>query len=100
MKNIWLVPAACGTLFLLFSLLVVLQSGWQGLSSLATSNLWGPQVLIDLCIALGAGLILLAPRARLAGLRLGPWVLATLFTGSIGFAFFIARLLFVEQRRA
>ena len=58
------------------------------------------QVIWDLVIALGAALLLAAPRARAVGMRVPLYVLLTALTGSIGLLAMLARLFWLERRAA
>lgn len=67
---------------------------------LHSETLWGVQVIWDLVIALGAALLLAAPRARAVGMRVPLYVLLTALTGSIGLLAMLARLFWLERRAA
>jgi hypothetical protein len=62
-----------------------------------TSNLWGVQVWWDLLSALTIAMVLIAPRAKAAGMHLLPWALFVLATASIGLFAMCARLFWLEQ---
>jgi sorbitol-specific phosphotransferase system component IIBC len=57
----WLIPAALGAVFLLFSILTVVQEGVLQFWVNHTTNLAGNQVWFDLIIAVTIGFYLLAP---------------------------------------
>ncbi|MCK0166072.1 hypothetical protein MWU52_00755 [Jannaschia sp. S6380] len=83
-----------------FTLWPLIASGPLGLWSAVTAGAWGPQVLIDLGLALSVAVFLAAPRARAAGLRIAPWVVFTACTGSIGLLAFLARIIWRERQHA
>lgn len=64
-----------------------------------TANLWGVQVWWDLLSALTIAMVLIAPRAKAAGMNLLPWTLFVLATASIGLFAMAARLFWLEQAR-
>jgi hypothetical protein len=63
-----------------------------------TANLWGVQVWWDLLIAVTIALVLVAPRARAAGMNLPLWFLFVVATASIGLLAMCARLFWLERR--
>ncbi len=63
-----------------------------------TENLWGVQVWWELLFAVGIAVFLIAPRARAAGINLGPWLLFVAATASIGLLAMVARLFWLEAR--
>lgn len=63
-----------------------------------TANLWGVQVWWDLLSALTIAMVLIAPRAKAAGMNLLPWTLFVLATASIGLFAMAARLFWLESR--
>lgn len=65
-----------------------------------TFNLWGVQVWWDLLSAVTITMVLIAPRAKAAGMNLLPWALFVLGTASIGLFAMAARLFWLEQRKA
>jgi len=62
-----------------------------------TFNLWGVQVWWDLLSSLTIAMVLIAPRAKAAGMNLVPWTLFVLATASIGLFAMVARLFWLEQ---
>lgn len=65
-----------------------------------TANLWGVQVWWDLLIAVTIALVLIAPRARAAGMNLPLWFAFVVATASIGLLAMAARLFWIEARDA
>ncbi len=97
MPRIWLFPAALSLLFLLFSLHTIMTEGLFGFwTEHTTRNFWGNQIWFDLLMALGIGWFLAVPQAKAIGMRPLPWLILIVFTGSIGFAAMMARLLYVQ----
>jgi len=95
-RSLWpILVTICG-IFLAFSLYVVAREGFSGLLTAHEVNLWGTQVFTDLVLAACIALVLVAPRARRAGVRMLPWTVLTLLTGSIGLYALVARVLYLE----
>jgi hypothetical protein len=65
-----------------------------------TFNLWGLQVWWDLLSAVTIAMVLIAPRAKAAGMNLLPWTLFVLATASIGLFAMCARLFWLEQAQS
>jgi hypothetical protein len=65
-----------------------------------TSNLWGVQVWWDLLSSLTIAMVLIAPRAKAAGMNLALWTLLILSTASIGLFAMAARLFWLEATAA
>jgi hypothetical protein len=63
-----------------------------------TFNLWGVQVWWDLLSSLTIAMVLIAPRAKAAGMNLLPWALFVLATASIGLFAMAARLFWLERQ--
>ena len=63
---------------------IVIHHGYTGFLGVAMEAGWGQQVFIDLCIALFIGLGFLIKDARQKGIAAWPFVIATVFLGSIG----------------
>ena len=98
-KSGWSVAAAASFIFCVFTIWVIARDGFGGLIAAHQVNAWASQILIDLVIALTTGLVILAPRARRAGINLVPWVVLTVLTGSIGFLGLVARMFYLEARQ-
>lgn len=84
--------------FAAFSALVVASEGLLPVWENHTANLWGVQVWWDLLIAVTLALVLIAPRARAAGMSLPLWTLLVVATASIGLLAMAARLFWLEAR--
>lgn len=65
-----------------------------------TTNLWGAQVWYDLIFAVSIALFLLIPRARAVGMRTWPWIIGAGLTASIALLPMLARVLWLERRKA
>jgi hypothetical protein len=97
-KNLWLVPALASAAFLAFSLKAALAEGPTGFLPVHINNgLWGYQVFIDLCSAATTALVLSATYAKKYGIRMVPWIVLTILTGSIGLFAFMARLRYAHE---
>ena len=70
--------------FCLYTLYVLWHIGYLGLIETQLSTLAGGQVFADLVVALLMVLLFMAADAKKHNRRLLPWVLCTLFLGSIG----------------
>ena len=69
--------------FTAFTVFALMQVGYVGLFTYQMQNAGGWQVLIDLVIALILVISWMIPDARATGRNPWPWVVATLFLGSI-----------------
>lgn len=96
----WQVPAALAGLFTAWSLYTVAAEGPFGFWPNHMSNAWGNQMWFDLLLAIGTAWALLLPRARAAGMRLLPWLILIVCTGSIGLLAMLARCLFLESHQS
>jgi hypothetical protein len=97
-KNLWLVPAIASVAFFVFSLKAVVDVGPLGfLPLIFDSGIWGYQVTIDLFSAVTIALVLGSNYAKKYGIRMSPWVVLTIFTGSIGLFAFMARLRYAHE---
>lgn len=99
-RGAWVAPAAIAAVFFLFSGWTVAREGLLGFWTNHNSSLWGNQVWADLLMAIGAAFFLIAPRARAAGMNLWLWFFLIVCTGSIALYGMLARLLYIEERRA
>ena len=97
-KHLWLFPAALSLCFLAFSLRAVLTEGVFGFWPEHTRNIWGNQIWFDLLLAVGVGWCFAVPKARALGMRLWPWWLFILCTGSIGLLAMVARIFYLDAR--
>ena len=99
-QNTWLFPAILSVLFAAFSIFVVVRAGLFGFWANHVTGYWGNQIWIDLLLALGMVWALTLPRARAVGMKMPAWLLFIVCSGSIGALAMVARLLFLESRRA
>ncbi|WP_379551070.1 hypothetical protein ACRAQ7_10955 [Erythrobacter sp. W53] len=86
--------------FLGFTALTVAQEGVLGFMPNHTTSLWGVQVWYDLVIAIALALTFIVPRARAAGMKPAPWVIACACTGGVGLLAMVTRLLWLERAAA
>ncbi len=70
--------------FTVYSMWVVLGFGYTGFLSLAMREPWAMQLLLDLVLACTFGIGWMVHDARPRGIATWPFVIATLFVGSIG----------------
>jgi hypothetical protein len=77
-------------LFTAYSTLVVVDHGYTGFLHLAWREPWGMQMLLDLTISLTIVSSLLVVDARRRKRAAWPWVLVTLFLGSVGPLWYLA----------
>ena len=63
---------------------VVLDHGYTGFLTLAAEHHWGAQMFVDLGIALALFAVWMIDDARSRGRAVWPFLVLTLFTGSIG----------------
>ena len=99
-KHLWLVPATLSLCFMAFSLCAVLSEGVFGFWPEHTRNIWGNQIWFDLLLAVGVSWYFVVPKARALGMRLWPWWLFILCTGSIGLLATVARISYLNARVA
>jgi len=96
----WLFPAGLGALFLIFSLVTVAQDGLLQFWLNHTTTLAGNQVWFDLLFAVTIAFYLIAPRARALGMPLLPWGIAVFATACVALLPMLARVIWLEQKRA
>lgn len=96
----WLVPVVLVAPFAAWTALAIAEEGLLGFLPAQTGSLWGIQIWLNFLMALMAAFFLLQNRARAAGMKSEVWVLVVIFTGSIGLFVMLARLLYLERRRA
>lgn len=97
-KSSWILAASVSAAFLVLSLGVMAREGLGALWGALQVNAWAPQVFLDLVLAAVTALVLAAPRAHRVGIRMAPWVILTLLTGSIGLLALVARIFYLEGR--
>ncbi|MFS8065130.1 MAG: hypothetical protein ACMG6S_02040 [Byssovorax sp.] len=98
MKHVWILPAVASVAFFSFTVSVMLAEGPFGFVTEHTRNGWGNQIGIDLFTSATLALCFAAPLARRHGVRLWPWILLTIATGSIGLLALQARILYARSR--
>lgn len=91
-----LLSAAFGT----YTAVTIAREGIMTVIVNHTFNMWGVQVWWDLLSALTIAMVLIAPRAKAAGMNLMLWTLFVLATASIGLFAMAARLFWLEQAGA
>jgi hypothetical protein len=96
----WRVPAFLSVAFFAWSVWAIVAEGPLGFWDVHAGGLWKNQVWFDLLFAVGIGWYLILPRARAEGMNLRLWVFALPLSGCIGFLAMLARLLYLEERRA
>lgn len=84
--------------FTAYSLWVVATRGYTGFLSLSGREPWALQLLLDLCLALTLGVRWMSRDARKRGLAIWPYVIATIFLGSIGLLTYYVRSCFATPR--
>ena len=70
--------------FAAWTTLVVIDHGYTGFLTLAAEHHWGAQMLVDLGIALALFAAWMIEDSRRRGATVWPFLVLTLFTGSIG----------------
>ena len=82
-----LVLAAFGA----YSFWVIAGYGYTGFLSLAAREPWAMQLLLDLVIACSFGIGWMVPDAKQRGITVWPYVVTTIFAGSIGLLAYVVR---------
>ncbi|MEL6759163.1 MAG: hypothetical protein AAFP04_02065 [Myxococcota bacterium] len=81
-----------GIPFTVYSMMVIVEHGYLGFLSLAIRESWAMQMLLDIVIACGALCAFVRADARRRGIASWPFLVATLFLGSIApLAYYAAR---------
>ncbi len=96
----WKIAALFCAAFSVWSLAAVVKGGPTGFWPVHTQTIWGTQVWFDLLMALTMAWVLIVPRAKQLNMKLLIWLIFILCSGSIGFSAMLARLLYLENRRA
>lgn len=96
----WLVPAVFVLPFALWTGLAIAEEGLFGFLPMLTGSDWGLQLWFDRLMSVTVAFFLLQKRARVAGMKSEVWVLAVIFTGSIGLFLMLARTLHLERKEA
>ncbi|MEX0286810.1 MAG: hypothetical protein AB3N23_19565 [Paracoccaceae bacterium] len=98
--GLWRLPAALSIAFAIFSVMTIMVEGPLGFWANHSQDFWGNQVWIDLLLAVALTWTLILPRARAQGMFLGGWFIFMVTTASIGLLAMLARLWYLEERRA
>lgn len=81
------VPWIARVVFVIFgvwSTLIVIEHGYFGFLTLARAEDWAAQMLVDLVLALTIVMSWIIKDARARGVNPWPYIVATLFLGSVG----------------
>lgn len=97
-RQVWMAPAALACLLLLWSVYAVVTEGPLAFWRHHTEDAWANQIWFDLLLSIGVGFALLAPGARAMGMRVAPWLVLIICTGSVGILAMLARYLFLRER--
>ena len=98
--GLWRYPAGLGAAFAVFTVLTVWQDGLVRFWINHTTDLTGNQVWFDLLAATAIGFVMMLPRARAAGMNTWFWAIATVALACVALLPMLARLLWLEERRA
>ena len=93
----WILPAAAGAFFVVFSAITLIQDGLLQFWVNHTTNFAGNQVWFDLIFAVVIGFFLIAPRAKAVGMPLWPWAIAVVATACVALLPMLARVLYLEH---
>lgn len=99
-NRLWLVPAGLALAFFSYSLWCIVTAGPLGFVVEHTRNRWSAQIGLDLVNSAVLCLFMAAPLARRYGIRMLPWVVLTLATGSIALFALAARILYARSKTA
>ena len=86
-----LIAGAVLAAFGAYSIWVVLGHGYLGFLEVARDHDWGMQMLLDLVIACSFGVGWMTADARKRGISTAPFVVLTIFLGSIGLLAYVVR---------
>jgi hypothetical protein len=84
MKSSTFAPLVALVLFAGYTAYPVMKEGYLGFVPLLSAGPWGPQVMLDLVIALTLFVFWMRRDARERGLPVWPFVVLTILAGSIG----------------
>ena len=96
----WIVPVAVAVIFAAFTGLVIFMEGLLGFWPVLMGSYWGMQVWFDRLLSATAAFFLLQNRARAVGMKSEVWVLAVIFTGSLGLLLMLAQTVHLERKAA
>ena len=94
----WLIPAVAVIPLAVWTSLAIREQGLFGFVPMLSGSDWGLQVWFDRLMSTTAAFFLLQNRARAAGMKSEVWVIAVIFTGSIGLFLMLARMLYLERQ--
>lgn len=96
----WLVPVVVVVPFAVLTALAIVEEGLFGFLPMIAQSPWGLQVWFDRLMSGTAAFFLLQNRARAVGMKSEVWVLAVIFTGSIGLFLMLAQTVYFERKAA
>lgn len=96
----WLIPAVAVVLFTIWTGLAIFTEGIFGFWPVVMGSNWGVQIWFDRLLSVTAAFFLLQNRARAVGMKSEAWVLAVIFTGSIGLMLMLAQTVQLERRNS
>lgn len=96
----WLVPVVIVVPFAVLTGLAIVEDGLFGFLPMIAESPWGLQVWFDRLMSVTAAFFLLQNRARAVGMKSEVWVLAVIFTGSIGLFLMLAQTVYFERKAA
>ena len=94
----WLVPAVVVVPFAAWTGFAIGEQRIADFLPLLTASPWGLQLWLDRLVSVTVAFFLLQNRARAAGLKSEVWVIAVIFTGSIGLLLMLALTLYRERK--
>lgn len=96
----WLIPAVAVVLFAIWTGIAIFTEGIFGFWPVVMGSNWGVQIWFDRLLSVTAAFFLLQNRARAVGMKSEAWVLAVIFTGSIGLMLMLAQTVQLERKAA
>ncbi len=94
----WLIPAAVVVPFAAWTGFAIYEEGLLGFWPILMGSHWGVQVWFDRLLSVTIAFFLLQNRARAVGMKSEVWVLAVIFTGSIGLMLMLAQTVQLERK--
>jgi hypothetical protein len=94
----WLVPVAVVVPFTAWTAFAISEEGHFGFWPVLMDSHWGGQVWFDRLMSTTAAFFLLQNRSRAIGMKSEVWVLAVIFTGSIGLMLMLAQIVHLEHK--
>ncbi|MFM8747513.1 MAG: hypothetical protein ACKOED_12760 [Aestuariivirga sp.] len=94
----WLIPAAGVVVFTIWTGFAIFTEGIFGFWPVVMGSNWGVQIWFDRLFSVTAAFFLLQNRARAVGMKSEAWVLAVIFTGSIGLMLMLAQTVQLERK--